>query len=220
MLGYLDIYLFQTLKKSEKKKLIEKASIVDYKKGELIIKKGNITNQLALLVSGYTKVYVELGSKNRIIDVLKKDRIIDLLSVLGSDFYNLSATALNDVKVIFFQKESLLNIIDENKAFRDYIFVATSVVSNRYINFLAFQNNKNVVGRVAEALLYLSTQVYESDTFFQTFTRKEMAQLANTTTETIIRIFSDLKNDKIIDIKKKIITINKIDFLKKLVEIG
>ncbi len=220
MINKLDIELFKTLSRQQKKKLIEKASLLEYKKGDLIIKKGSITNLLALLVSGYTKVYTELGNQYRIIDVLKKDRIIDLLSVIGSDYYNLSATALSNVKVLFFQKESLMEIIDQNKRFRNYIFLSTSLVSNRYINFLAFQNNKNVMGRVAEALLYLSTQVYENKVFNQTFTRKEMAELANTTTETIIRIFSELKKDKIINVENKIVTINKIEFLKKIAEIG
>ena len=216
----LEIELFQHLSVAEKRYLSKKTSVVNYKKGELIVKKGNMTSQLVLLVSGYVKVYAEFGEKYRIIDVLKEGRIIDLLSILGSDIYNLSATALSDISVLFFEKNRLLEIVDKNTKFRNYIFTATSIVSNRYINFLAFQNNKNVIGRVAEALIYLSTQVYESNTFNQTFTRKEMAQLANTTTETIIRIFSELRKDNIIEIDKKIITIKKNEFLNKLAEIG
>jgi len=220
MIKYLDIELFQQLSEKEKKLLIKKSSIVEYKKSDLIVKKGNMTSQLVLIVSGYVKVYAEFGEKYRIIDILKEGRIIDLLSILGSDIYNLSATAITDIKVLFFEKEKLIEIIAKNAEFRNYIFKSTSIISNRYINFLAFQNNKNVIGRVAEALLYLSTRVYDKETFPQTFTRKEMAELSNTTTETIIRIFSELKKDGIIEIENKIITIKKLDFLNKLAEKG
>ena len=216
----LEVELFQHLSAKDKKYLLKKSSVVEYKRGDLIVKKGNMTSQLVLLVSGYVKVYAEFGEKYRIIDVLKEGRIVDLLSVLGSDIYNLSATALSEVEILFFEKERLLEIISENTKFRNYIFTATSIVSNRYVNFLAFQNNKNVVGRIAEALIYLSSKIYEADKFHQTFTRKEMAQLANTTTETIIRIFSELKKDGIIEIENKIITIKKNEFLNKLSEIG
>jgi CRP/FNR family transcriptional regulator len=179
-----------------------------------------MTNQLILITEGYARIYAEYDNKYRIIDILKKGRIIDLLSVIGNNTYNLSATAINNVKVLLIEKQRLINILNNNKDFRNYIFLSISVISSRYINFLAFQNNKNVTGRIAEALLYLSTKVYESKVFPQTFTRKEMAELANTTTETIIRIFSELRKDKIIEIENKIITIKKIDFLSKLAEIG
>ena len=78
-----------------------------------------MSGQISLLVSGYVKVYAELGNQYRIIDVLKKDRIIDLLSVLGQDVYNLSATALNDVEILSFEKENLLKVLNKNERFRN-----------------------------------------------------------------------------------------------------
>ena len=121
---------------------------------------------------------------------------------------------------MFFEKQYLLSLLESNFEYNKHILKTITTISNRYINFLAFQNINNVRGRVAEALLHLSRAVYEDLKFNQTFTRKEMAELANTTTETIIRIFSELKKDKIISIENKEITILNLAFIEKLASIG
>jgi CRP-like cAMP-binding protein len=81
-------------------------------------------------------------------------------------------------------------------------------------------NKKNVRGRIAEILFHLSQNIYQSLDFELGFTRHELGNLANTSTETVIRIFSELKKEGIINIVNKGIKINDLNRLKKIIEIS
>jgi CRP-like cAMP-binding protein len=52
------------------------------------------------------------------------------------------------------------------------------------------------------------------------YTRKELAELANTSTETAIRILNDLRNDSVISIDNKSVKIIEPDQLKKISSLG
>lgn len=211
-----NIELFSELTITEKKTISENSVVSTFSKGDLIIKKGVLNNQLFLLTDGFVKVFAENNNETRIIDVLKKARLINILSIFTNNIYNMSASAVSDCTIISFDKNILQEIISENKKFQKFIFHTISDITSRYIQFLAFQNKKNVRGRVAEVLLYLSNIVYEKTQFPQTFTRKEMADMSNTTTETIIRIYSEFKRDKIIELENKNIKIINSNLLIKL----
>ncbi len=212
--------LFCFLADNEKKLFADNSQFVKYKKSELIINKGTLNNQIFLLVNGYVKVSATVGENKRIIDVLKKDRILSIITIFSENTYKLSASAISDCELLIFNKNLLVNVMSNNYKFTSHLFKIISESAIKYINFLAFQNKRNVRGRVAEAILYLSYQVYNSNSFPLNFTRKEMAELSNTTTETIIRIFSEFKKDKIIEANGKVITIIDLEFLNKLAYSG
>ena len=220
ILEHFNIDLFKDLSNKDKKLLARNSVVTSYSKGDLIINKGTINNQLFLLVDGFVKVFAETDNEKRIIDILKKDRILSIISIFTDKVYNLSASAISDCTVVVFEKDIFIDVVENNFQFSQHLSKTISELSIRYMYFLAFQNKKNVRGRVAEVLMYLSDRVYESLEFPQSFTRKEMADMSNTTTETIIRIFSEFKKDGIITIDKKVIKIENIEFLSKLAKNG
>jgi len=220
ILEYFNIDLFKDLSNKDKRILASNSVVTTYSKGDLIINKGTINNQLILLVDGFVKVFAETGNEKRIIDILKKDRILSIISIFTDKVYNLSASAVSSCTVVVFEKDIFLDVVKNNFQFSQHLSKTISELSIKYMYFLAFQNKKNVRGRVAEVLMYLSDRVYESLEFPQSFTRKEMADMSNTTTETIIRIFSEFKKDGIITIDKKVIKIENIEFLSKLAKNG
>ena len=217
---YFNIDLFSNLTENDKNILAKSSVITHYKNGDLIINKGTINNQIFLLVDGYVKIFADNGYEKRIIDLLKKDRIISIISIFTEKVYSISASAVCDCTVLVFEKDVFEKITESNLNFNKHMSKTISELAIRYMYFLAFQNKKNVRGRVAEVLIYLSERVYESIEFAQTFTRKEMADMSNTTTETIIRIFSEFKRDGIISIDKKMIKIENHNFLSKLAKNG
>ena len=217
---YFNIELFKDLSVKDKKKLARNSFVTHYNKGDLVINKGTLNNQLFLLVEGYVKVFAETDSEKRIIDILKKDRILSIISIFTEKVYDLSASAVSDCTVIVFEKKVFIDVIKGNFQFSQHLSKTISELTLKYMYFLAFQNKKNVRGRVAEVLMYLSDRVYESLEFPQSFTRKEMADMSNTTTETIIRIYSEFKRDGIISLDKKVIKIENVEFLSKLAKNG
>ncbi len=216
MIQYFNSSLFSKLTDSEKELLLKNSALTTYEKGELIVKKGTYNNTVMFLVSGYVKLYAEAPPFKRVFDVLKPNRIIGILSLFHTNIYNVTAVAITDVQIISFDKSMLGSMISKNLEFQKFWLENFSILTNRYIQFLAFQNKKNVRGRIADVLLYLSENVYESKEFYQTLTRRELAELANTSTETVIRIFSEFKKDNIISINQKSIKILDSDYLNEM----
>ncbi|HIE15922.1 MAG TPA: Crp/Fnr family transcriptional regulator [Bacteroidales bacterium] len=220
MVKYLNINLFKHLYKWEKKKIAENAIITEYDKGDLIVKRGSDNNRVLLLIEGYVKLYAEDQDYQRIIDILKPERIIGILSLFNRDVYEMSCEAITQVRILSFDKSILWKLLVSNHNFNRFWLTNLSVLINRYIQFFAFQNKKNVRGRIAEVLLYLSNFVYHSKYFYQTLTRKELAELANTSTETVIRILSEFRREKVIEINGKMVKILNDSYLQEMQKKG
>ena len=75
-------------------------------------------------------------------------------------------------------------------------------------------------GRLADAILHLSREVYKSESFELKLSRKDIADFTGMSTESAIRILKEFHNDKIIDLDGKKLKINSFQILEKLSEIG
>ena len=81
-------------------------------------------------------------------------------------------------------------------------------------------NQKNRHGRIAEALLYLSEEIYMSDSFRLTISKKELADMAGISTESSFRILKELHDHGSIQLTKKHVDIVDKAYLSKLSETG
>ena len=81
-------------------------------------------------------------------------------------------------------------------------------------------SRKQLRGRLADTLIYLSEEVYASIDFELTLTRKEIAELSSMSMENAVRILSEFKKDSIISVNGRKIKILEPDILKKLSDIG
>jgi CRP-like cAMP-binding protein len=55
-----------------------------------------------------------------------------------------------------------------------------------------------MAGRIAEALLFFSDEVYHSDTFDVILTRQELGELTNMAKESVVRILKELDSQGVI----------------------
>jgi CRP/FNR family transcriptional regulator len=80
--------------------------------------------------------------------------------------------------------------------------------------------NKQAIGKVCDALLYLSGNVFINHIIDTTITRKDIAEYSGLATENLVRILSDLKRDNIISISNKTIEILNFETLRMLSNLG
>jgi CRP-like cAMP-binding protein len=213
-------YLFSDLSDSQIEFLIKNSIEVTYLKGDLIYKEGSYANNALYLLQGYVKIFVEKDNRVRIVKIIKPDWFIGLLSLFSFDTHQFSAKAIDDVTLRSFDLQILKQLLEENIKFNFKFIQEISLLSSSLIKFLVLQNQKNVRGRIADILLHLSANIYRSDQFEMVYTRKELAELANTSTETAIRILNDLRNDSVISIDNKSVKIIEPDQLKKISSLG
>lgn len=211
---------FETLTPEEKELLIQKSTILQYKKGEAICKQGAFANHIMLITEGLVKTYLESSNdKNLIISFITPTNWIELASIYDENFL-LSVAAVKDSKVMLVDKQVFVQLLNTNSVFSNGIVKMLSVNKKHYFKKIISLGNKQLHGRFADALLYLSKEVALSNIINLGITRKEMGEYAGISTESAIRLLSELNHDGIIELEGKNITILKENLLVKLSQIG
>ena len=213
-------YLFSDLSEDELSLLVNNSIEVSYLKGELIYKEGSYANNALYLLSGYVKIFIEKNKSVRIVKIIKPNWFIGLLSVFSYETHQFSAKAINDVKVRSIDSEILKQLLNSNQSFNYKFIHEISLLSTSLVKFLVLQNQKNVRGRIADIILHLADNIYLAEEFDMIFTRRELAELANTSTETAIRLLNDLRSEEVISTDNKTIRINNIEQLRKISRLG
>lgn len=213
--------LFSMLSKSELEVLNTERFEVVFNPGENIIKQGTSASHLVSLTSGMAKIYLEgIDRKNIILDIIMPWRIFGGPGVLTDLRYHYSVSSLTDTSACFIPVENFKKVIRLNPDFAEAFVKNWSVIAEKNYDRLISLTQKQMPGRIADMLLYLSNNVYKSDSFTLQITRQEIGDFSNMTKESATRILKDLENEGIIKIEGKTIMILKKDTLKDLSQRG
>jgi len=213
-------FLFSDLKEEEFIMLTKNSTEVYYNSGELIYKQGSHCTHGQYLLDGFAKVFIEGKSQHSIVKIIKPDWFIGLLSVFSYDSNQFSASAIEYCMVRSIRKEAIQELVISNSLFAHKYIKEVSLLATDLAKYLVLKYQKNVRGRLADILLHLSENIYKSNSFNLDFTRKELGDLANTSTESIIRMLSDFRKSGIISFENHRIIINNEVELRKESEMG
>lgn len=193
---------------------------VTYNRHETICKQGNEVSHAIYLVNGTAKLYIEgINNRNIILYIMKPRNYIGLLSFFETSKYSYSVSALEETEICMidlnFIKKLYVNnhdfLINLNKAFgRSVASIMRKIIT---------LNQKNIRGRVAESLMYLS-ELYHSNSFHMHLTRKELGELSAISEENTVRLLTEFKNEGIIQVQGREISIIDERLLKKISEVG
>lgn len=213
--------LFERLTADEKSTILKNSTHLRFKKGETICKQGAFSNHIMVVTDGLIKTYLEgSNDKNLILEILKPTRWFGLSSIYDENVYNFTSAAIIDSSVCFIEKRCFIDILNQNPAFSAQIIEILCKSTKHYFDKITSLGNKQLHGRFSDALLYLSNKVAESQTIDLSITRKEIGELAGISTESAIRLLSELNHDGIIRLDGKVITILKENLLVRLSQIG
>jgi CRP/FNR family transcriptional regulator, polysaccharide utilization system transcription regulator len=209
------------LDKSERETLYENSNIVRLFKKDIIFRQSTRTSHIMIVFSGLVKIFKE-GSSHRqiILKLALPGNYIGLLSVMGDQIHQYSASAVEDSDICFIDINAFRNIILENGKFGLKLLGIISQEGLYIFKRLLSQTQKQLPGRIADVLLYFSHDVYNSSKFTLPLTRRELAELAGTTKESFIRTLTEFKNDKIILLNGSEVEIVSNDIIITLSEFG
>ncbi len=189
-----------------------------YKKGLVIYHEGNRISGCYCVSSGIIKIYkTGIDGKEQIIAFAKKGDIIGFRSVLSGEVACTTAKVIEDSHLCFIPGDTLIQLFKQNGNFSmDLMQLACKElgVANAYITDIA---QKTVRERLAEVLLILKDNFdIDNEKFLQiTLTREELANIVGTATESVIRLLSEFKSDKLIELHGRKIKLLDINGLKK-----
>lgn len=213
---------FQQLNEDELRLTNENKVQIQFKKGEIISKQGSFVTHVMYLKTGYAKVYKETDlDNNLILDIIPDGKLIGLTSLFNSDnIARFSVAALTDTVICSIDRNIIEKLIYKNNKFAKTVISSLNQEALQFYDKMASLTQKQMNGRVAEALLYLSDNILKADKFEMILSRKELAEFTGMSTMSVIRTLKDLRNEDIIEDKKGILIIKNKDQLKKISQKG
>lgn len=209
--------MFSLLSKEELVLLNKDRFEVTFHPGETIIKQGTSANHFVSLTSGLAKLFLEgLDRKNLILEIIKPWKLFGGPGIFTDLRYHYSVAAISETSACFIAIDNVKKLIKSNPAFTESLLIHCSMNNSRNFERLLSLTHKQMPGRLADVLLYLSKDVYRSLAFNLSITRQEIGDLSNMTKESATRIMKDFENEGIISIDGKIIEILKLDTLKDI----
>ncbi len=171
-----------------------------FKPGEIIIKQGSPSSNAIFLLSGLAKVYMEgYSGRNLILDLAGQSTLLAGPGVHVNSRYCYSVAAITQVQACFISFDVFRKIMAVNP---DFAFGFIEDMSNKALKMyfkLVNLTQKKMHGRLAEALLYFSNNLYNADSFEMLLSRQELGEMTNMAKESVVRIMGELEDEKIIE---------------------
>jgi len=170
-----------------------------FKTGEIILKQGSPSSNALFLASGLAKVYFEgLNGKNLIMSLAKPGRMIIGPGVYVNSRHAYTASAILPVQACFVHFDVFRHLIRTNGAFAESFIQEISANSLRIHNRLVNLTQKKMPGRMAETILYLSNDIFNSDEFDMILSRNELGEMSNMAKECVVRIIKEFEGSGIL----------------------
>jgi CRP-like cAMP-binding protein len=211
--------VFRFLTRDETDRLNFEKDFRHYKRGDILYNEGNRISGFFCINSGIIKVFkTGVDGKEQIIRFARKGEIIAYRSVLSNESACTSAKVIEDCQVCFIPSELLIQFVKTNPAFSFEIVKLTChelAEANSYITDIA---QKTVRERVAEVLIQLVKDFgLDEQKFLRiSLTREELANIVGTATESVIRLLSEFKGDRLIELSGRKIRILDLKGLEKI----
>lgn len=191
--------LFELLNAEELDFINENRYSVRYHAGEIVLKQGTKSEYFISLVSGLAKVYVEgHNDRNLILDYIRPWNLVGGPGIHMQEKQHFSVVALEESLVCFLDNERFLKVLHKNDAFsQEYL----KLLSNNYsqtLRRMVCLSQKQMHGRIAEALVYLSERIFQNQTITSVITRQGIADFTSLSKDSAIRILKEFERDSII----------------------
>lgn len=186
---------------------------VIYNPDEIIYKQGTKTTQIVTITSGLAKSYIEgTNGKNFILDIIKPVTMISGPGIYVDSKHHFSLKAIETTRCCFFDVHVIKEIIRNNPQVSEAVIEMISKRVITYFDKFIFLTQKQVVGRVADNLIYLYEHIYNCNPMRVTVSFQDMAEMTGMTKDTFVRVIRDLVNEQTIIFEDDLLTI--LDFKK------
>ena len=200
---------FNSLKSLTKDELVRIAGCKTsktVKKGTVLFEEGEHINGIFCIKDGVCKVSkMSDNGRDQIVNLVRKGDLLGERSLINDEASNLKAIAVNDMEVCFIPKEEVVRDLDENPKFTMDILKNMAASLKSADNFIVDMAQKTVKQRLAATLLSLDSKFAknENGSLDIHLSREDIANIIGTATESAIRLLSEFKKKKLIDLKGK-----------------
>ncbi len=204
--------------------LFKEGSRLQYKKGELIIREGEVPGGVFFIESGLVKAYdiTRYGEENLLI-IRKPSEIFPIIWAVTNSKWHVMYEALSPTVVYRLSRQKYIDAINDSQSdllapLMDIVLRMYRIQSRRILN-LEYRTARE---RLVSFLLLMSerfgTNNSKTITIEAPLRQQDIASSINTSRETASRELSSLERKGLIHVDKMLITIIDVDELRRIIE--
>lgn len=213
--------IFELLNEDELALMDQHRTELTYKKGELIHKNGTQSSHVISFSCGLAKIYIEdQTGRNQIIKIVKPQEFIVSPGLFIDNRHHFSIKALTESTVCLIDADIFKQIMKTNS---NFAFEYMSLINSNLLQITEKMHNisrKHNTGKLAETLLYLEKEIYQSNPFTVNLSSSDIADLSSMKRGQVMRILNEFHKEKIIEYNKKSIKILNRELLENISENG
>jgi len=185
--------LFRGLRPEQCQTLANIAIEKTYAKGQNIFVEGADAAGFYVLVSGRVKVY-KLSPEG-------KEQILHVIEPHDA-FGEAAVFAMEAAKTLFFPRHAFLAIVERHPSLALNMLAYLSRRLHRFANLIESLSLKEVPGRLAAHLLYLSERQDDRDELLLDLSKVQLASLLGTIPETLSRVLAKMAREGLIEVQE------------------
>lgn len=200
--GFESIIKYMT--QDEIQKICISKNLVNKPRGKILYNEGSRIKGCYCVQSGIVKLLkTGFDGKEQIIRFATKGDFMGYRSALSNELACTTAKVIMDATLCYIPSEMLFSLINSNSSFAMMLLQLTCKELKEANNYITDIAQKTVRERLAEVLILLQQQfLLDKDNVLQiSLTREELANLVGTATESVIRLLSEFKQDKLIELQ-------------------
>lgn len=190
---------FQHLTKSELQQINDNRYEATFKPGEIMVKQGSPSSNALFMSDGMAKTYMEgINGKNFIMGIALPGRLIMGPGAYVNSRHTYSVAAITTVHACFISFDIFKQLVRVNGAFAESLLEDISAKSLRTHNRMVNLAQKRMSGRLADALLYFSDEVFNNDNYEMILSRQELGEMTSMAKECVVRILKEFEDSGVI----------------------
>jgi CRP/FNR family transcriptional regulator, dissimilatory nitrate respiration regulator len=187
------IPLFNGLPSDQQKDLANIALVKAFDRGRTIFSEGEPANGFFVVMTGKVKIFkISPDGKEQILHIFGPGEPFGEVPVFEGRPFPAHAIALEDSKFIFFPRSAFVGLIKNNPSLSLNMLAVLSRRLRRFTILVDDLSLKEVPGRLAAHLLYLSEQQQGRDDLELDMQKGQLAGLLGTIPETLSRIITKM----------------------------
>jgi len=212
---------FKKLNPEELESINNNRAEIRYHKGEMMAKQGIFYTHVLYIQTGLVKVYREMpDGSNIILNFFTAGGMLGLPFLFENVALDYSVSAIEDTVICAIDRQHFEQMILNNGAFAVSLVKELNHCALYSYDRIIGLNYKQINGRFADTLLYLSQKIYCKDDFILTLSRRDLAEYTGVSVMSIIRVIKEFKKDGIINIQGNHMQIIKPEMLIQISKTG
>lgn len=170
-----------------------------FRQGQVIFSEGDEGNGFYVVISGRVKIFkLSAEGKEQILHIFGPGEPFGEVPVFAGEHFPAHAEAIEESRILFFPRNAFVDLIRKDPSLALNMLAVLSRRLRRFTMLIEDLSLKEVPGRLAAYLLYLSERKDGADDLVLDISKGQLASLLGTIPETLSRILAKMTGEELI----------------------